>query len=128
MTHSNPRRRLGVRLTIGLFAVGLGAGAVVGRSKLLHWGARAEELEGALPGDTLVPRPHLIATRAITIHRPPTEVWPWIAQLGQGRGGFYSYDGVENLIGSDIHSADGIVTAWQDVNEIGKRRVGKECR
>jgi hypothetical protein len=42
-------------------------------------------------------------------------VWPWIAQLGQGRGGFYSYDRLENLVGCDIHSADRIVPEWQDV-------------
>jgi hypothetical protein len=39
----------------------------------------------------------------------------WIAQLGQGRGGFYSYDLLENLVGCDIHSADRIVPEWQDV-------------
>jgi hypothetical protein len=60
----------------------------------------------------------LCATRAITIQTPAEDVWPWIAQLGQGRGGFYSYDAVENLIGCDIHSADQIVERWQDV-EIG---------
>ena len=48
--------------------------------------------------------------------------WPWIAQLGQGRGGFYSYDFLENLAGCNIHSADRIVPAWQDV------RVGDEVR
>jgi hypothetical protein len=42
-------------------------------------------------------------------------VWPWIAQLGQGRGGFYSYDFLENLVGCDIHSADRIESEWQDV-------------
>lgn len=42
-------------------------------------------------------------------------MWPWIAQLGQGRGGFYSYDFLENLAGCDVHSADRIVPEWQDV-------------
>jgi hypothetical protein len=49
-------------------------------------------------------------------------VWPWIAQLGQGRGGFYSYDVLENLVGCDIHSADRIDPAWQSVH------VGDEVR
>jgi hypothetical protein len=44
-------------------------------------------------------------------------VWAWIAQLGQGRGGFYSYDFLENLVGCDIYGADRIVAAWQDITE-----------
>jgi hypothetical protein len=46
------------------------------------------------------PQPDLVATRAITVHAAADQVWPWIAQLGQGRGGFYSYDALENLVGS----------------------------
>lgn len=91
-------------------------GAALGRSRMLHWGASAEERRGSLPGDGLVPQPHLESTRAITIQQPPDAVWPWIAQLGQGRGGFYSYDALENLLGMDIHSADRIVAAWQEVH------------
>jgi hypothetical protein len=49
-------------------------------------------------------------------------VWPWIAQLGQGRGGFYTYDFLENLVGCDIHSADRIVREWQS------SAVGDEVR
>ena len=53
-------------------------------------------------------------TRAITITTPADHVWPWIAQLGQGRGGFYSYDWLENLVAHiDIHNADQIVPEWQ---------------
>jgi hypothetical protein len=63
----------------------------------------------------LIPGPDLVATRAITVHAPAGEVWPWIAQLGQGRGGFYSYDVLENLAGCDIHSADRVVPEWQDI-------------
>jgi hypothetical protein len=62
-----------------------------------------------------MPDPHLCATRAMTIRADPDAIWPWIAQLGQGRGGFYSYDLFENLVGCDIHSADHIVAAWQDI-------------
>jgi hypothetical protein len=63
----------------------------------------------------LVANGDLSATRAITISASADQVWPWIAQLGQGRGGFYSYDFLENLVGCDIHSADRIVPEWQDV-------------
>jgi hypothetical protein len=88
----------------------------------LRWGATDEELEASLPGDDLIESADLTATRAITIRAPAGAVWPWIAQLGQGRGGFYSYDFLENLARCDIHSADRIRPEWQDVG------VGDEVR
>jgi hypothetical protein len=81
----------------------------------LRWGATDEERGVTLDGDDLLPNPDLVATRAITVHALADQVWPWIAQLGQGRGGFYSYDALENLVGCDIHSADRIVPEWQDL-------------
>jgi hypothetical protein len=90
------------------------AALMVLRRASLAWGASEDELDLSLPGDGLLSHPHLRATRAITIKATPAEVWPWIAQLGQGRGGFYSYDFVENLVGCDIHSADRIVAQWQN--------------
>jgi len=75
-----------------------------------------------LPGDDLMPRADLTATRAITVHAAPERVWPWLAQLGQGRGGFYTYDFLENLVGLDMHSADKIIPEWQDIE------VGDEVR
>jgi hypothetical protein len=66
---------------------------------------------------------NLSTTRAITITAPANQVWPWIAQLGQGRGGFYSYDWLENLVAHiDIHNADRIVPEWQHLT------VGSEVR
>jgi hypothetical protein len=56
-----------------------------------------------------------MATRAITVHTSADQVWLWIAQLGQGRGGFYSYDALENLVGCHIHSADRVVPEWQNL-------------
>jgi hypothetical protein len=81
----------------------------------LRWGATDEEVDATLVGDDLIPNPDLLATRATTVHAVAEQVWPWIAQLGQGRGGFYSYDALENLVGCDIHSADRVVPQWQDV-------------
>jgi hypothetical protein len=78
-------------------------------------GATHQESNDPLPGDELIAKADLTATRAITIRASADQVWPWIAQLGQGRGGFYSYDFVENLVGCDIHSADRIVSEWQDI-------------
>ncbi len=79
----------------------------------LRWGATDHELQQAYPGDDLIADADLTATRAVSVGAGAGDVWPWIAQLGQGRGGFYSYDFLENLVGCDIHSADRIVPAWQ---------------
>ena len=98
-----------------LTTTAVAAYAVAGRRWQLRWGADSREVTARLPGDDLVADPDLVATRAITIRARPVDVWPWIAQLGQTRGGFYSYDGLENLVGCQIHSADRIVPAWQDV-------------
>ena len=68
----------------------------------------------ALPGDELLERPDGIATRAITIDAPASAVWPWIAQMGPSpRGGAYTYDWIENLLGLDMHSADEVLPDFQ---------------
>jgi hypothetical protein len=89
--------------------------ATLGRAGLLRWGATPDEVHEALPGDDLVVDADLVATRGITMRCSRGAAWPWIAQLGQGRGGFYTYDFLENLAGCDIHSADQVVPAWQNV-------------
>jgi hypothetical protein len=83
------------------------------RRRQLRWGATDRERLEPLPGDSLLRETDLTATRAISINAAAAQVWPWLAQLGQGRGGFYSYDFLENLVGCDIHSADHIVAEWQ---------------
>jgi hypothetical protein len=88
----------------------------------MRWGATPDEILLALPGDELMPYADLQSTRAVTVHAGPDDVWPWIAQLGQGRGGFYSYDRLENLLGCDLHSSDVIRPEWQDL------RVGDQVR
>ena len=101
-------------------AAGCAVAAVIPlfRSWQLRWGATREEATGALPGDEILPRADVTATRAVAIDAPADRVWPWIAQLGQGRGGLYSYDWLENLVGCDIHSADRVVPQWQRI-EVG---------
>jgi hypothetical protein len=91
------------------------AGAAATRARCLRWGASDTEIRQGLPGDELIEHADLTASRAITIDRASEDVWPWIAQIGQRRGGFYSYDVLENLMGCDIHSADRIVPQWQSV-------------
>ncbi len=81
----------------------------------LRWGATSEEIEESLPGDELVPHPALVSNHAITIHAPASEVWPWLVQMGQTRGGFYSYAWLENLVGCNMHNADRIVPEWQSL-------------
>ncbi|SEB30982.1 hypothetical protein [Rhodococcus koreensis] len=77
------------------------------------WGATAAEAAATLPGDELVPAARWGYTHAVTIDAPPDQVWPWIVQLGQGRGGFYSYDGLENLIGCRVHNTETVLPDYQ---------------
>ena len=110
----------GQRMTLfeNLLGVVKVAGALILSPVLRSWynrrGATNAEITQALPGDELVPSPMLGYTRAITIRAPAARVWPWLAQMGQGRGGLYSYDGLENLVGCDIHSVDRIIPELQD--------------
>ena len=85
------------------------------RPRLLNWGATATEVGRPLPGDVRLPDPDGESTMAITIDAPPAAVWPWLRQLGQEQGGFYSYEWAENLVGFDIHNADEIVPEYQSL-------------
>ncbi|RBY80803.1 SRPBCC family protein [Blastococcus sp. TF02A-26] len=93
------------------------AGTVALADQLLHatrdWGATRGEATRVLPGDELVPGSVEQTTLAVTVEAPPEAVWPWLVQIGRGRGGMYSYDRLENLIGLDIHSTDEIREEWQ---------------
>jgi hypothetical protein len=106
-----PRTTVG-RRWVALASVGVGLAAVA-RARYSRWGATGEEVNLRLPGDELLAHAEVTSTRAITIHAAALDVWPWLVQLGQGRGGFYSYDWLENLVGADIHNADAIVPRWQ---------------
>jgi hypothetical protein len=89
------------------------------RRPVLTWGATDEEAVARLPGDELLEDADGVATRAITIDAPPSAVWPWLAQMGPApRGGAYTYDWIENLLGLNMHSADRILPEFQDP-EIG---------
>jgi hypothetical protein len=107
-----PSRRLpGLLLLAGAVAL-----VPVARTWGLQWGATEDELDAPLAGDDVVRTPGLVATRAITVDAPAEAVWPWLVQLGQGRGGFYSYDWIENLVGLKIHSAERVEDRWQDLD------------
>ena len=85
------------------------------REPVLTWGATDEEAAGRLPGDELLEFADGVATRAIEIDAPADAVWPWIAQMGPApRGGAYTYDWIENLMGLHMHSADEVLSEFQD--------------
>lgn len=108
-------RRFASALSAGL--IGAMAGyVVVVRPWMLTWGTTPEERATRLPGDEIVRTPRYQQTHAITVAAPPERVWPWLVQIGQGRGGLYSYDWLENLVGSGIHSVDRIVPALQTLS------------
>jgi len=67
------------------------------RPSQLRWGATADEVARSMPGDDLVPSPTFCATRGISIRGRPEDIWPWLAQMGYGRAGFYGYDLIENV-------------------------------
>jgi hypothetical protein len=92
----------------------------------MRWGATTTEVTRTLPGDALVSNPKQVTTRAVTIRASAANVWPWLVQLGQGRGGFYTYDWMENLIGCDIHSADRILPEHQQLAVGDRIRLGPE--
>ena len=86
------------RVTL-LGAMALGTYQAVVRPRLRHWGTTDQERRAPLPGDDLV-RGRYQATHAVTVRRSPAEVWPWLVQLGYGRGGWYSYDRLERAVGA----------------------------
>ena len=117
------KKKSRARIAGGLTAVGLGALSAylfAVRPWHLKWGATDEEVKETLPGDEFVPHVTQTATHAITINAPAADVWPWLAQVGQTRGGFYSYTWLENLVGCQMRNAERIVPEWQDIN-VGDR-------
>jgi hypothetical protein len=105
--------------TIGAVALVYGTLAILARPTMLHWGTSAAERESQMPGDEILAANALYRIdHGITIHASADSVWPWLVQLGQDRGGFYSYDRLERAVGDRIHNADTINPAWQH-REVG---------
>ena len=75
------------------------------------WGVSPEEAEEALPGDDVIADANAGETRAITVNAPAAAVWPWLVQLGTGRGGWYSYEGM----GMQGQSAFKVLPDFQDL-------------
>jgi hypothetical protein len=93
-------------LTKALLGLAVGAAAYVYMVRPWHlrWGTSEEESMMPLTGDDVKPDAGISVTHAVTIDAPPESVWQWLIQLGQGRGGFFSYDFIENLFGLDVHN------------------------
>lgn len=110
----------------GLRVLGALVTAPVARRFYNRHGATDHELARPMPGDELVLESKLGYTRAITIDAPVEQVWPWLVQFGQGRGGFYSYDALENLVGCEIHSVDEILPEHQRLEVGDMIRSGRD--
>ena len=93
------------------------------RPWMLDWGATGEERRRPLPGDDIVEEVMTHHTRALTIDAPPEAVWPWLVQIGDRRGGFYSYDWVERATGT-VHYVEGKHSATRIHPELQDVRVG----
>jgi hypothetical protein len=78
-----------------------------------------------LPGDDLLGQVDLVSTRAVSIDAAVGDVWPWLAQMGSGRDGLYTYDWIENLLGLHMHSTDVILPQFQNIQVGYAQRLGK---
>lgn len=79
-----------------------------------RWGATPDDLARAMAGDAAIINPTHSATHAVTVEARPTDVWPWLVQMGSQRGGLYSYDWLDRLFGIlDRPSADRVVPEFQ---------------
>lgn len=90
----------------------------------LSWGATEDEVAMTIPGDDLLAHPDIVSTRAIGIDSSARSIWPWLVQMGPGRGGVYTYDWIENLFGLGVHSADEILPQFQDLQVGDAQRLG----
>jgi hypothetical protein len=79
----------------------------------LRWGATDDEVNCAMLGDDIVQKPNFVATRAVSIEVPSTEVWKWIVQIGSGRAGFYSIDFIDN---ASVPSSRDILSKYQRID------------
>jgi hypothetical protein len=100
----------------GLVVLVLWISFVLALNQAQGWGATAQERAAVYPGDELLPNPAINWTNAATINAPVEKVWPWIAQMGESRGGYYSYTFIENAIvpGGRYHNADRIIHEYQN--------------
>ena len=109
------------KVLLGAAAAGIAGYQLIGW--MSHWGASDEEIAASYPGDELIDSPADQTTRAVTIAAPAETIWSWLVQIGQDRGGLYSYDRLEQAIGLEIHSAEAINPAWQHLEPDDRVRL-----
>jgi hypothetical protein len=93
------------------------SGLVLLRPSYTRWGVSDEERAARLTGDEVTENARYRIDHGVTIRAPADSVWPWLAQIGQDRAGFYSYDWLERAIGDPVHNAEQIVPQWQSIKE-----------
>lgn len=86
------------------------------RGRRARWGVSPADLGRPRPGDDLVREPRWQYLNGITVNAPAEDVWPWLVQIGQGRGGFYSFERLENLVGCRIRNADRVLGEHQGLS------------
>ena len=120
------------RRVVGLGAICAVIYGLLLREPILTWGATEAEAKSRLPGDELLEDADGVATRAIEIDAPSPAVWPWLAPMGPcPRGGAYTYDWIENLLGLNMHSVDRVLPEFQhprvgDTLALGRNRMRVE--
>jgi Polyketide cyclase / dehydrase and lipid transport len=131
--------RTGRRASVVLLRSGIRAVAIAAvltalykhvlRKSILNWGATDVEASARMPGDELLEHADGVSTRAIDIDAPPAAVWPWLAQMGPSpRGGAYTYDWIENLLGLNMRSTARVLPEFQhpqvgDTFSLGSNRM-----
>src|SRR5690606_19131942 len=95
----------------GLVVMAAAAVTPFARPARNRWGM-GEAADRRYPGDGLIEAPRWQWTHGVEIEAPPTAVWPWVAQVGVDRGGFYSYAALENLVGCGVRNAEEVRPAW----------------
>lgn len=93
----------------------------------ITWGATDEEVNSTWPGDELVAQPAWVTTHAVAVDAPADDVWPWLAQIGQGQGGLYSSQRFENLIGCQIENTDRILPEHRDLSPVTEIRLAPQA-
>jgi hypothetical protein len=83
------------------------------RTRRRRWGLDETTAARSLPGDSLIAAPRWTWTHGVEIEAPASAVWPWVAQIGADRGGFYSYQWLENLAGCALRNAETVHPEWQ---------------
>jgi hypothetical protein len=114
-------------LALGVVALGV-IYALAIRPWHLRRGSTPDEVQRSLPGDELVPDPKYVWTQAITIHAPPSEVWPWLVQIGNQRAGWYSWDAIHRLLGVAGSVDDEHRSANRIIPELQNLQVGDQIR